>query len=355
MKDQAQTELVEFEPEDGTSLDDDLRAVAAELEVAEVEADEPGDEPEDIGKEHSRETEADIASKLKEGLDPTPEVPEHWSEEDKALLAKLPNDTARRDFLALYKRMETGANEKFEQAAEARKFHDEVGQLIAPFDAELQAAGLTRVDGIKRLVDAERLLRQNPQAGLQWLLDQYGAGQYQIVPKGAHPQPNGKDNGVRDPRVDAILAERAEQERAAQIAQQRQMVEQTNAAQTRIKEFAEAKDDAGNLKYPHFQAVRSTMGALIQGAVASGQQLSLEDAYQQAAWANPALREELTKAQQEAAAKSAAEQRKEAVRKARAASTPRTASQFAAIEDGEDDEDIEVTMRKVAADIGARV
>ena len=97
-------------------------------------------------------------------------------------------------------------------------------------------------------------------------------------------------------------------------------------AEQQIKEFAEAKDQAGNPKFPHFEAVKSTMGALIQSASASRQVLSLEEAYNQAIWTRPDIREALTQAQQAEAARTAAEQRRSAVAKAQAARTPRTAS-----------------------------
>ena len=55
--------------------------------------------------------------------------------------------------------------------------------------------------------------------------------------------------------------------------------------------------------------------------------LTLQDAYDQALWTRPDLREQLTKAQQEQQARAAAEQRRQSVQKAKAAQTPRTASQ----------------------------
>lgn len=48
--------------------------------------------------------------------------------------------------------------------------------------------------------------------------------------------------------------------------------------QTEIQNFATATDDKGQLKYPHFEAVRSTMTGLLQANLAT----DLQDAYQQA-------------------------------------------------------------------------
>ena len=70
------------------------------------------------------------------------------------------------------------------------------------------------------------------------------------------------------------------------------------AAETTIKEFAEAKGEDGAPLYPHFDAVKVQMGALMQSGAAD----DLKSAYEQAIWTQPALREQLTKAQQEAAA-----------------------------------------------------
>lgn len=274
------------------------------------------------------------------------QAPEFWTSEDKAKFAALPDDTIRQTVLDWRTQIEKGAQEKFEAAAEARKFHDEVGRILAPFDGELQNAGLTRVDGIKRLVNAERLLRQNPQQGLQWLLDQYGQGQFAVVrrdaqPTAAQPAQQQTGNGNVNELVAQIVDQRFQAIQAAE--EQRQNAAVLQAAQETLQQFTDAKGEDGQPKYPHFEEVKVQMAALIQSGAASG----LEEAYEQAIWTRPALRERLTKAQQESAAKSVADAQRQAVAKAKAARTPKTASTSVPVADEDEDLPQQELLKKV--------
>ena len=279
------------------------------------------------------------------------QAPDFWPDEDRQKFNALPDDATRQTVLDYQKSIEKSARDKFNAADRARKFEQEVGQIMAPFDAELQGAGMTRLDGIKRLVNAERLLRQNPQEGLNWLLSQYGGGQFEVVRKGAQPaqaqtaapaaqQPSGNGH-ISEATVAQLVDQRFQSIIAAQQRQQQQA--QVEEAQTRIQEFAVATGEDGAPKYPHFEEVKVHMGALMQ----SGAAQSLEDAYEQAIWTLPALREGLVKARQEAAAKAASEAQKQAVAKAKAARTPHTASRGQPTAEEDDDLSQQEVLRKV--------
>ncbi len=66
-------------------------------------------------------------------------------------------------------------------------------------------------------------------------------------------------------------------------------------AQEVLAAFANARDDAGELKHPHYEAVKAVIGALLGSGVAS----DLESAYEQAIWSDKNIRNELMKAKTE--------------------------------------------------------
>jgi len=89
-------------------------------------------------------------------------------------------------------------------------------------------------------------------------------------------------------------------------------------ALTLINEFRDAKDAKGNLVNPHYEAVRLTMRALIQ----SGRVSTIEDAYSQAVWSDPTVRELMLKSQRKEVDKTKlAETKKKAKAAKRAAGT----------------------------------
>lgn len=298
----------------------------------------PGDAPEGSG---------DPAAALA-GVEP----PEHWSAEDKARFSALPDEATRQTVLEWRKQIERGASEKFEAAARERR---EIEQLMEPVAQELRLAGLTPIDGIRRLVGAETLLRTDPARGLEWLAQNYGrlvagTGQaHEIVRRvatalGVEVAGNGKTEPetAEARRIAALEARFIEQERARQQAWAEQQAQTVNAATSAIREFADAKDSNGKPTHPHFERVKVQMGALMQ----SGAAQDLEDAYQRAVWADPEIREELTKAEREKAARAAEAARQASVAKAKVARTPATASVPTRTAEDDEDEPIEVTIRK---------
>ena len=72
--------------------------------------------------------------------------------------------------------------------------------------------------------------------------------------------------------------------------------QQTQTANQAFEDFTNAKDDAGNLKHPHWEEVRSDMANLIQKGICT----TLEDAYERAIWSNKDVREKMIAAQAKA-------------------------------------------------------
>ena len=75
--------------------------------------------------------------------------------------------------------------------------------------------------------------------------------------------------------------------------QTQQQNQQVASTQSMIDQFAQAKDEQGNLKHPHFASVRDTMGVLINSGKAQG----LDQAYEMAIYSDPKLRAEMIQEQ----------------------------------------------------------
>ena len=70
-----------------------------------------------------------------------------------------------------------------------------------------------------------------------------------------------------------------------------------SSAEAKLKEFEQAKAPDGQSLYPHFEAVRQDMAALMMTATQAGQVLDLPSAYQRAVWSRDDLRDSMLKAQ----------------------------------------------------------
>lgn len=227
------------------------------------------------------------------------------------------------------------------ELAEFKQFHDEVSAALAPWEPVLAQQGLSKAQTVQSLVNLYQGSVQDPVGFLTGLASRYaptmvdpaqraalvdafarGMGVAQI---GAGGAATGASNGANNPiehRLSSIEQTIQAQKYAAQQAQMQQAQAVMSSAQSAIQEFAQAKAEDGKPAHPHFEAVKVTMGALMQ----ADPKLSLEDAYTSAVWTKPEIRESLTKAQQEQQARAAAEQRRRGIAKARAAQTPRGAS-----------------------------
>lgn len=216
-----------------------------------------------------------------------------------------------------------------------KQFHDEVDAALAPWEPVLAAQGLSKPQAVKNLVNLYTASVQDPVGFLTGLGQRYAptladpaqrAALVEAFARGlgvdirgeAPPQPNGQANGATNP----IEQRLASIEQTIQAQREQQVQSLVARAQASIQEFVGAKDDKGQPLHPHFERVKGTMAALMQ----SGSAKNLENAYAQAVWTVPELRESLTKAQQAQQAQAAAEQRRQGIAKARAAQTPRTTS-----------------------------
>lgn len=203
------------------------------------------------------------------------EMPTSWSADAKAEWSKLSPAVQQ----AVLKR-ENEINEGGRRWSEEKRTYDE---MLSPVREQAQRAGVDEREGLNRLLAANAYLERDPANAIRWLAQAYGVDLSQ--PNGnAQPQP------PADPRITQL------HQTVSQLQQTLQSREQAET-QTAIQQFASSPG------HEHFEAVKVTMGRMLKAGLAT----DLQDAYDQAVWANPTTRQQLTAAQTASAAKAAAD------------------------------------------------
>ncbi|MBX2825820.1 MAG: hypothetical protein KTR33_13900 [Gammaproteobacteria bacterium] len=301
-----------FKPEESTpdegpaSLRD---ALAAEFEAQESDEQESTDAPDEEKSELDETSEAEEAEpessedEEQESQDEEEviQAPEHWSDEDKAVFVELP-ETAQNYLLKREQQYEKGIREK----SEAAKPYQEA---LKPFEGMLKARGIDPVQAIQYWANAQMQIDANPEAALSALAKSYGL---ELSVPSKDTQTEDPDPFV-DPEVKKLQKELDDLKSQNQSIQTQYQATSQQEAYAQIQNFAEAKDDQGNLKHPYFEQARGVMQGLIQTGVAA----DLETAYEQAVWSLPEFRDEYAKTQAEAAEEAARKKRETAAAKAK--------------------------------------
>ena len=117
-----------------------------------------------------------------------------------------------------------------------------------------------------------------------------------------------------------------------------------------LESFAGEKDASGNLKRPFFNDVRSQMGVFMQNGLAN----SLEDAYEQAVWANPTTRQKFNQEANRAAVLKKQQEERERATKAKNASSHIKSGGVEKRTGGADLSELELGdhLKQVAKDLG---
>lgn len=303
---------------EGKAPDDDETAEEAQLAKdieASAEEGESEDEPEPkAGDEEEAEPKtADSDDEAAETAEETPETPEteleappdHWSAEERTAFNGIKDPEARKLVLDTDKARERRLDAKYQGLAEERRESEALRDAFKPFEQDMALHGVSRIDGLKRLVAGHALLTSEPDKGFEWLAQQAG---YRPRDPGATLQGLAKTWGVDpaklgetptpsdDPLANEVTALRSDlqQLRQAQTDSQNATRQASaQAAQDEVRAFMQATDEQGNLKHPHMQKVGAQMAALMHADA----NLTIADAYEQACMANPEIRKGLLDAQ----------------------------------------------------------
>lgn len=209
------------------------------------------------------------------------EAPKHWKPERQTLFNTLA-DEAKADWLEREKEYESGIGRKAQEAAAFKRDFDEVSQVLAPWQGQMQQLGMKPAQAVGELLNIWQgqqqflqTFRADPQAAIQHLAQITGTDVSALLAEDYTPPPQVQ----LPPEVVQQLG------KVQQLEARLQQYENGNVSQT-IQQFATAKDAQGQPLRPHFEEVRQHMSALLGNGLAQ----TLEDAYEQAVYANPAVR-----------------------------------------------------------------
>lgn len=260
------------------SMDEMLSAVWDE---AAAEEDSPEDKPSE--EEQPGETpESDDVAAAADGEDqPGAEplsAPEHWSAEDKTLFEGQSDEVKQ----YLVDRDKTTASEytrKTEELATQRKEREPLDALADQMAPYFATQGMTAAQGFTYLANAQSgLASGTPEqkvAALRQIAVQYG------IPLTPDAQ---NESEYQDPEFGKLTQRQDVLEQYIIQSQQTAATQQQQATHQLVADFANEKNDAGELKHPHFEAVRGIMSPLMATAG------NMEAAYEQAVMANPDTR-----------------------------------------------------------------
>lgn len=281
-----------------------------------VEAAQPDDAAKDRadgrdehGRFKAKEGEKD-GGEAKEGSEQPAEIkaPAQWTKEEKEWFYQQPIE-AQRTIARRAADMEKHFHQRNQEFSTKEQEYGAINEALAPLEQGLQSAGISKPDYVKRLVEADRRLSQDPVGAIKWLMQGYG-----VTPQHLSGQGNG---GQRQPNPEyqALVQEIQRLKGTLGNFQQQQAAAEQQSAMSAIEAFQNATDPSGNPKHPHFEQVREFMGQLIEAGRAS----DLETAYDMAVHADPNIRQSI---HEDTAAREAARRAQEAEqRKAKAATS----------------------------------
>ena len=263
--------------------------------------------------------------------------PNSWSAEKKALWANVPPDLQ-----SYIGEREAQAHQAITRAGEQIKAFEPLARVLQQHGDTFTRNNLQPHDGVARLLAMESWLGQDPVTAVKEIAKAYGVdltGLNQQQP--AQPAVGEQGTPAQDPRVSTVQAELAETKAELKkvtsylTAQQREQIESSNAALARqIADFAKER--------PHFEAVRKHMGALMS----ADESLTLEQAYDQASYAIPEIRNRILADQRKTDEDKKAKERAAQVAAAKKAGSVNVKS---ATGTGQAPKSMDDTLREVAA------
>lgn len=211
-------------------------------------------------------------------------VPVNWSQEDKDSFLEL-DEKSRKLYLKRYKEMEGGFTKKSQGLAEERRVAENFKKAISQHEDHLRNLGIDPFAAVDKLLQTERLFRTGTPgqkaAALKQLMNDY---QLQL-----NNETSSQTTQVPvDPQLQALWDEQAKTRQYLNYLETEKQQHAEQQVLTQIHEFSSSKDDRGDLKYPHFEEVRETMGKIINAGLAK----NLEKAYKLAILENEDLRAE---------------------------------------------------------------
>ena len=255
---------------------------------------------------------------------PTPSIdaPASWSDEKKALWPSLPPDA--RAYIA---QRESESHQAITRmGGELAQFRP-LGELLSQNQETFARHGVDVQTGVAALLDAQRRLDEDPRTAIAAIAEMYGVNLADLVGAPAAQQ----QQGLGDPVVATLRQEVADLKRSLQERERRDQ-EAAGRQEAALQEQTKQDIAKWSADKPHFAEVRQDMAVFI----ANGRARTLDEAYDMAIHAVPAVR---SKVMAEADTKRLQEAQKQASAAKRDASMNVGARRAAAAPTGKWDDD----------------
>lgn len=230
-----------------------------------------------------------------------------------------------------WEEMNRGVNEAYGKA----QFGETMERVLAPYQQTFQKLNVTPDKAISELMGADARLRSGDVAYLSFLADNYGFDRAHLA------QVFGGQVQVENPINPQVVALEQEVRRLSGMFQ-----DQQNSGQQREQEALNSAITtfAADPKHSHFPSVKGHMSALLQ----AGHAKDLDDAYEQAIYANPTTRA-LVIAEQQTKARAEAAQKAQAAKDAASVNVRKRPSLPPSTPIGSMDDTIRATLRTINA------
>lgn len=235
--------------------------------------------------------------------------PQHWSEQDRQAFSKL--DPAGQEFLLRrHTEMERFVQTRTQAAATAVQFTQSLAPIFTDpvISGSLEQAGISPHDAIQQWASFHRrAMDPNPAVRQQLLGEMAHRMGLHSAANGQSSQPGPgvlSEEDLKDPAIrffadylgktlNDVQALRGELNQMQRSAAERQQTEVMKVTRRGIDSFADEKDEKGNLKRPHFDAVLPTIIELYR----ANPERDLQHAYEMAIWSDPQVRSQLIAAE----------------------------------------------------------
>lgn len=240
-------------------------------------------------------------------------APASWSAEDSAVFNKLPRDAqavlARRE-----SERDADYQRKSQEIAEIGRRYEALDRVLEPRRQALRQQGVDEARLIDMYFAIDEGMSRDPVNTLRAIAKRFDVDLTSLNPASGSP-----DEDLEDPALaglnkslsslqDQLAEMKAERDREITEAQAQQRAQ----LQAEVNAFRDAVDETGALKHPHYDTVRAQMGVVFR----SGAAKTLEEAYAQAVWAHPELRQRMLEDEVHARTRADAERRKQEAEKA---------------------------------------
>lgn len=247
-------------------------------------------------------TPAEAAPKAQDQPASAMSPPAHWDAAKREAFGKLPPE-AQKVVNDLARDLEAGFTRKSMEVADKVKFGESVRSLVTPAHRQqLQSAGMTEVDGFRRLLEYQDAFTRDPTGYVRWVAQQARLDPRQIFPQlaggdGRAPAAQQQPQPPADPQFLRLHETIQNLSQEVNGFKRQQVDAQYRNAERSIANFRSATDESGQPKHPHFDKVEKQMDWILRS---NPEILAIEDfeqrlktAYDLAVYADPEIKTQL--------------------------------------------------------------